>query len=211
MKLLHSYILKHTPSTTFINTASTWPTGPAGGLESPGLPIQSDSALTERLKQLDPFYPRPGPEHSLAFLLFDEGQDSYKDHILWNNFFKGVSDGAYDRYRIIIFCSYGSPSSRPVPRHITPLALSNTARISLWPRAGLGAPVGILLTRSEFDEVVTRFERQLNLQPDLQDLIFDWTVGHAGAATSMLRVISYQVSVASENYVCLSCLYLSPE
>jgi len=63
--------------------------------------------------------------------------------------------------------------------------------VSLWPRV---ESIGILLKRSEFDEVVSRFKRPLNLHPDLLDLIFDWTVGHAGAVIEMLRVISYQVS-----------------
>jgi hypothetical protein len=73
----------------------------------------------------------------------------------------------------------------------TPLALRDAARISLWPREG---SIGILLTRSEFDEVVSLFERPLNLHPDVLDLIFDWTVGHVGAVIEILRVITYQVS-----------------
>jgi hypothetical protein len=72
-----------------------------------------------------------------------------------------------------------------------PLVLRDVARISLWPREG---SIGMLLKRSEFDEVVSRFEHPLNLHPDLLDLIFGWTVGHAGAVIEMLRVISYQVS-----------------
>jgi len=190
MELLHSHILEQSPL-TFVYTRLTWPRRKEAE--------QSDWALTKRLKDVDPLYPR---RDGLAFLLFDDAQDTYEDEILWNIFFKGVSDCRYDRYRVILFCSYGSPSARPVLHHIgTPLVLRDAARISLWPREG---SIGILLKRSEFDEVVSRFERPLNLHPDLLDLIFDWTVGHAGAVIEMLRVISYQVSPPSENRVGLS-------
>jgi hypothetical protein len=190
MELLHSHILKQSPL-AFVNSRSTWP--------GPKEAERSDEALIKRLKDVDPLFPR---RNGLAFLLFDEGQNTYEDDILWNIFFKGVSDGRYNRYRVILFCRYGSPSSRPVLYHIgTRLVLRDAARISLWPRKG---SIGILLKRSEFDEVVSRFKRPLNLHPDLLDLIFDWTVGHAGAVIEMLCVISYQVSPPSENRVGLS-------
>ncbi|KAF8232682.1 hypothetical protein L208DRAFT_1360846 [Tricholoma matsutake] len=177
MNLLHSYIHKKLPS-AFVNTQESWP------------PKESGPSQQQRLRQVDPAFPRPD---GLAFLLFDEGQDSYDDHLLWNGFLKGVGDGFYPWYHVILFCSYGSPSSRPVPHDIgTPLALCDAARISLWPREGLEESIGILFKRSEFDEVVSRFERQLSLHPDLLDLIFDWTVGHAGAVVEILRMISYQ-------------------
>lgn len=177
MKLLHAHILQEEPS-AFVKTQHSWP------------PQDSGSALDQRLKVVDPAYPR---RDGLAFLLLDEGQDSYSDHILWNAFFKGVSDGGYPRNRVILFCSYGSPSSRPIPHRIgTPLALRDAARISLWPTE---KSIGMLFNRSEFDEVVARFERPLNLHADLQDLIFDWTVGHAGAVVELLRLISYQVGL----------------
>jgi len=185
MELLHSHILEQSPS-AFVYTRRTWP----GRKEAE----QSDWALTKRLKDVDPLYPR---RHGLAFLLFDDAQDTYEDQILWNIFFKGVGDGRYHCYRVILFCSYGSPSARPVLHHIgTPLLLRDAARISLWPREG---SIGILLKRSEFDEVVSRFEHPINLHPELLDLIFDWTVGHAGAVIEMLRVISYQKASESRH------------
>ena len=193
MDLLHAYILKELPL-AFVKSTSTW--------HQKDEAKQSDSALINRLQEVDPLYPR---KCGLAFLLFDEGQDSYEDHILWNKFFKGVSDGHYDCYRVILFCSYGSPMSRPVHHRIgQPLDLRDAARISLWPREG---SIGILLKRSEFDEVVSLFHRPLNLHPDLLDLIFDWTVGHAGAVIEILTVISYQVSLPSAN--CVGLCYSS--
>lgn len=187
MNLLHSYILDISPS-AFVNTQSSW--------SKPENAIQTDAALIRRIRDVDPLFPR---STGLAFLLFDEAQDSYEDAVLWNTFFKGVSGGLYAHYRVILFCSYGSPSSRPVRHRIgAPLALRNAARIGLWPR---DRSIGILFKRSEFDEVVSRFNRPLNLHPDLQDLIFEWTTGHAGAVVEILRLISYQVSSLSEQRV----------
>ncbi|KAF8222780.1 hypothetical protein L208DRAFT_1412870, partial [Tricholoma matsutake] len=184
MNLLHSYIHKKLPS-AFVNTQESWP------------PKESGPSQQQRLRQVDPAFPRPD---GLAFLLFDEGQDSYDDHLFWNGFLKGVGDGFYPWYHVILFCSYGSPSSHPVPHDIgTPLALCDAARISLWPQEGLEELIGILFKCSEFDEVVSQFEHRLSLHPDLLDLIFDWTVGHAGAVVEILRMISYQASLPSKS------------
>ena len=195
MKLLHAFILKHAP-TAYVNTQHSWPKGESLG-----------NVFYERLRAMDPAFPR---QDGLAYLLFDEGQDLYEDDMLWNRFFKEVVGSNHSCYRIILFCSYGSPSSQPVPyRRGTPLVLRQVARISLWPQQGLDGldgSIGILLNRSEFDEVVSRFERSLvHLHQDLLDLIFGWTVGHAGAVVEMLRVISYQVSLCSKSHVSLSC------
>ena len=184
MNLLYAFILEQAPS-AFVNTQHSWPQGQSWG------PL-----LNDRLQLVDPSFPR---QDGLAYLLFDEGQDSYEDDILWNNFFKGVVDGGFSCYRVILFCSYGSPSSCPVPHHIgSPLVLREAARISLWPQQGSEGSIGILLNRSEFEEVVSLFERPLNLHPDLLDLIFEWTVGHVGAVVEMLRVISYQVNLPAK-------------
>ena len=185
MNLLHIYILEQSPS-AFVNTQQSWP------------PRGSGPSANQHLRQVDPAYPR---SDGLAFLLFDEGQDSYDDHLLWNGFFKGVTDGFYHWYHVVLFCSYGSPSSCPVPHNIgTPLTLCDAARISLWPREGLEESIGILFKHSEFDEVVSLSECRLHLHPDLLDLIFDWTVGHAGAVVEILRMISYQVSLPAKAF-----------
>jgi hypothetical protein len=184
LNLLHAHILEQNPS-ALVFTKHSW-------LREAD-PLDSES---ERLRQVDPGYPR---RHGLTFLLPDEGQYTYQDEFLWGHFFKGVHDGLFHRYRVILFCSYGTPSPRPVNhrRMGAPLVLSDAASISLWPQEFVWLrerSIGLLLNRSEFDEVVSRFERPLNLHPDLLDLIFDWTVGHAGTVRELLRVISYQVS-----------------
>jgi len=77
-----------------------------------------------------------------------------------------------------------------------PLVLRPAARISLWPREGSEGSegsIGLWLNRSELDEVVSRFERPLNLHPDLLDIIFGWTAGHVGAVIGMLHIISSQI------------------
>jgi len=73
----------------------------------------------------------------------------------WNAFIKEVGDGIYPYYLVIMFCSYGSPSSHPVDYDIgTPHGLRASARISLWPVEEVSPE--ILLQWSEFLEVVSR-------------------------------------------------------
>lgn len=55
--------------------------------------------------------------------------------------------------------------------------------------------MGILLDRVEFNEVVARCERKLNLHPDLLDGIFNWTAGHVGAIVQLLHILSGQMSL----------------
>ena len=154
---------------------------------------ESESEVQRRLRIADPAFPR----QSITFLLIDEGQDTYSDPIFWNSFIKEVGDGIYPYYRVILFCSYGSPSSHPVDYDIgSPPVLRATARISLWPVEGKSP--GILLQWSEFVEVVSLSERPLNVHPDLLNLIFDWTVGHVGAVIELLRLISYLVSLSCQ-------------
>jgi hypothetical protein len=182
MNLLHAHILKQNPD-ALVYTSSSWPRGPP----------QTDSSLNERLLAVDPEYPNPP---SLTFLLFDEGQESYGDLLLWNSFFKGVGNGAYKQYRVILFCYYGSPGSRPLSYRLgAPLILGANARISLLPGK---QSVGLLLNREEFTEVVSKFGG-INLHNDLQDMMFNWTAGHVGAVVKLLDIMACQVSLLSRN------------
>ena len=160
-------------------------------------PPQTTASLHERLLAVDSAYPHPS---SLTFLLFDEAQESYTDPLLWNSFLKGVGDGAYDKYRVILFCSYGSPGSCPFLYRLgTPLVLSSDARISLLPGK---QKIGLLLNWKEFTQVVSRFEHNVNLDDDLHDMIFDWTAGHVGAVVKLLDIMAYQVSLLSRDVDC---------
>ncbi|KIM44908.1 hypothetical protein M413DRAFT_25311 [Hebeloma cylindrosporum] len=148
---------------------------------------QSDQALDARRRSMDPTYPFPG---FITFFFVDDGQDSYQDEMLWSKFLERVHDAFYNNYRVILFCSYGNPSPRPVFHKAgVPLCLSFAARVNLWPT---DRSIGLLLTRLEFDEVVARHERKLKLHPVILARIFDWTAGHVGAVVQLLHVLGHQ-------------------
>jgi len=174
---------------------SSWPLDPA----------QSETALESRLKDIvDPAYPHPKVP---TYLLFDDGQHSYGDHLFWNAFLKDIP--SYSNYYAILFCSYGSPSSRPIEYPIgTPLVLRAIARVSLWP---IAESVGLLLTRSEFNEVMERYEGKPNLHPDLLDLFFDLTGGHVGAVVDLLHIVTYEVIFSLRTYTSSTLLTIPPE
>ena len=132
-----------------------------------------------------------------TYILFDNGQDTYWDTELWEFFFKDHQQRR-NGYRIILFCSYGSASKRIIDYgHGTSCVVRPRAHVSL--RRTIVAtdcePVGLLLKREEFDDVVDRSAVVL-LGPDLQDFIFDSTDGHVGAVMSMLEALSWLVSAS---------------
>jgi len=132
-----------------------------------------------------------------TYILFDNGQDTYWDTEIWENFFKDHQQRR-NGYRIILFCSYGSASKRIVNYdHGTPGIIRPRARVSLR-RTTVAAdyePVGLLLNREEFNDVVDRSAVVL-LSPDLQDFIFDSTDGHVGAVMGTLEALSSLVSAS---------------
>jgi len=185
MTLLHAYILEQLPL-AFIRSVHSWRR------------IESQLDFDKGLWEIDPEFPRQR-QPNLAFILFDNRQDTYDDILLWNSFIKEVCEGLYPHF--ILFCSYGSPSSRPLEYKIgTSPTLAEAARISLWPGQ---LPIGLLLNWSEYMDVVSRSERLLNLHTDLLLLIFHLTAGHVGAVIGLLHIISYLVS--------LSCQFQLPE
>ncbi|KAG9017626.1 hypothetical protein FRB95_006319, partial [Tulasnella sp. JGI-2019a] len=121
------------------------------------------------------------------YILFDEGQDSYWDRPLWNDYFKTMSAGTTS-IRLILFCSYGSPSNRlnDIPG-LGSLVLSPDARISLRPRST--GDLGLLLTRPEYDDVLIKYPKQVLFTEDMKDAIYEWTAGHVGAIVSILEFI----------------------
>lgn len=80
--------------------------------------------------------------------------------------------------------------------HGTPPLVPPRARISLKRQhhPSIGEPVGLLLTREEFDDVVKQADKVI-LDPHLQEFIFESTDGHVGAVIGILEVLSFQVSV----------------
>ena len=180
MKLLRNYILEVDPDAK-IRVLSSWP-------ESDGLPLNTRLELDFLLSDIL----HESPEViAKTYILIDNAQDTYWDIELWETFFKDQQQYS-DGYRIVLFCSYGSPSARIVsyeygsPPVVWP-------RISLLPSWIFPEPVGLLLNREEFDDVVSRSQR-VKVDPGLQDFFFDSTAGHVGAVISMLEILSRNVS-----------------
>jgi len=59
-------------------------------------------------------------------------------------------------------------------------------------------PIGLLLSRPEFEEVIYRFKGPycvaVCLDDDLRELLFDWTLGHVGAIVDLLSELARQAS-----------------
>ena len=114
-------------------------------------------------------------------------------------------------YRVVVFCSYGSTRSpgKSSPEG-TPAVLSKAACMSLWPRElahGVQAN-GLLLNLDEFKEVVSQFNKELNIHSDLLQKIFDLTVEHVGAVCTILEFIMAKVCSLYHTFCCISPLTL---
>jgi len=146
-----------------------------------------------------PGYPFTNPQKT--YLLFDNAQDTYWDTDLWENFFK-------DRVQLkvgptaVLFCSYGSPSYRPIQyKHGTPLRLAPCARMSLKPTHcdhDYHKPFSLLFSRPEFEQAITLVKtfdgQRLQMENILRDTVFTWTAGHAGAVGGILECVASKAS-----------------
>jgi len=126
--------------------------------------------------------------------IFDEAQETYWDTNLWNMFFKSIHDYCYTA---IVFASYGSPTSTGVKN----TSMVITQRVTLSPtddEDGL-PPIGILLTRLEFQDLIAeRYpSEQHSFHATFLDGIFSLTAGHAGAVSDLLDVILASDKVCS--------------
>ena len=116
------------------------------------------------------------------YLLFDNAQDTYWDGFLWENFFKDTVQRGSGTCAIL-FCSYGSPSTRPVEHDDgIPLVLHDSARISLTPHRidtsdSEFLPIGLLFSREEFEEAVNRFKgpdhSRIRMDQELRQMLFE--------------------------------------
>jgi len=147
MELLHAHILSQDPS-AIVGVVKGWE-------KQPGTKIE------DRMHQRIKTYPLTGPHNH--YLLFNNSQDTYCDGDLWEIFFKDtIQHGSGPR--AILFCSYGSPSTRPVEHdNGTPLVLDNNACISLTPHHNhisdsMFPPIGLLFSQEEFEEAVDCFK-----------------------------------------------------
>ena len=119
--------------------------------------------------------------------IFDEAQLSKWDGDLWHNFFKSMF--SFPKRRAIAFTSYGSPYS-----HITIagtlIFIADAQRVSLRPIQcdNDTASVGLLFTRTEFDDLVTKQYPRNRLDSSFLDNIFDLTGGHVGAFLDFIDI-----------------------
>ncbi|TDL19517.1 hypothetical protein BD410DRAFT_752188 [Rickenella mellea] len=181
MRLLHAHIKSCQPD-AIVQIVMGWPE------ES------SQEHPIARFRRLIPGYPFPIPQKT--FILFDNAHQTYWDSDLWEYFFKDwVLPGA--SYRVVLFCGYGSPSKQPVLYSGgTPPVLGPSSRISLWHRNEHGNEddnegFGLLLSRPEFDEYLANFT-EFPLDPAFQDLVYEWTTGHAGAVEGIWHIVKNQ-------------------
>ena len=189
MELFHTHILSQEPE-AIVEVVKGW-------LKEPGTKIE------DRIHQRIKTYPPTGPHNH--YLLFDNAQDTYWDGFLWENFFKDIVQHGSGPCAIL-FCSYGSPSVRPVEHNNgTPLVLHDSARISLSPDCidtsdSEFPPIGLLFSRAEFEEAMDRFKGPdrscIRMDQELRQMLFEWTMGHAGAVGDLLYKLSRVVSPA---------------
>jgi hypothetical protein len=129
--------------------------------------------------------------------IFDEAQLSYEDIDLWGEFFKNIE--SYDDLFAIAFASYGSPTSslsspNSSPRiQFIPFSVSDTQRVTLRPidhGDGLD-PVGLLFSRMEFDELVSKqfSSPEHYFHSSFLDEVFNLSGGHVGAIHDFVRII----------------------
>jgi hypothetical protein len=138
------------------------------------------------------------PEKKTVFI-FDDAQMSYRDRELWNDFFKTMH--GYGNRRAIAFTSYGSPTSR-VFEQGTPLEWAYGQTVILRPlhHSDRLPPVGLLFSREEFDDLISRHYPNLEFYFDSSffDSVFSLTGGHVGAVLGfMTAIVSHEVCLPS--------------
>ena len=138
------------------------------------------------------------------YIIMDNAHKTYWDTKFWKVFIKKVQGHADARVRIILFCRYGSPAFCPAnhPRS-SPLHIPPNARISLKPQSD--DDVGLLLTRTEFDEVVGNHVKRLAFDEKLQTTIYEWTAGHVGAVEVIIGFIVEKACLSYGLHILTPC------
>lgn len=137
-------------------------------------------------------------EHGPNIVIIDEAQETYGCPEFWNSYLKNID--FQHRDRVILFASYGSAIGS-VSQEVegTPMIIPNPQRIHLR-RVNHGdgiAPVGLFLTKEEFDDIVKRGYSTHQFGRDFLDFIFNITAGHVGAIKDMLRIVNTDISYGS--------------
>jgi hypothetical protein len=160
-------------------------------------PKERTLTYEERISTRITTYPFDLAEHN--YLLFDNAHLTYWDTELWEVFFKDtVQSGSGPM--VVLFCSYGSPGVEDDDA-TTPLRFSACSRVSLRPLCNheYHPPISLLFTPIEFKETLQRFlgkdQVPLVLDEELQNILSEWTDGHAGAVSGLLSKMSDAVRV----------------
>lgn len=120
------------------------------------------------------------------FLIVDEAQSSYWDSSFWL-ILKDIKPET--RFHVITFASYGSVGHN-IGDPSTPILISSHQNISLIAvDHGDGTPIGLLLTRREFDELLTKVFVDHYFDTSFLDGVYNITNGHVGACEDFLRVV----------------------
>jgi hypothetical protein len=129
-------------------------------------------------------------EENKSVIILDEAQVSYSDADLWKNFFKSIHE--YPFCRVIIFASYGNPTTQIEIRG-TPIIIPDKQRVTLRAiRHNDNLPAaGLLFTRTEFNDLVSVMYSPPEYVFDISffDSLFNLTEGHIGAITDFIRII----------------------
>jgi len=120
--------------------------------------------------------------------IFDEAQLSYRDGDLWDNFFKSMH--SFTGHRAIAFSSYSSPTSHAAIAG-TLIFIEDAQRVTVRPiqHNNSIASVGLLFTRTEFDDLVTKLYPRNCLDSCFLSNVFDLTGGHVGAFFDFIKII----------------------
>ena len=122
-------------------------------------------------------------------ILFDEGQDSYWDLHLWNEFLKALEPGVGPI--VIMFASFGSDGRSPVGLNtVTPLTLHRRQRICLASDPASGGFCLLMNDQEAMDLIGRRLAaicaNSVVLDEELSRYLIIISDGHCGALSSLV-------------------------
>ena len=179
MKLLHYHINKSNPNAT-IHVFKKW--------DKP----QMERELQETLGIA-------GADYGDHYFLFDDGQATYWDDELWTWFKDTCQTG--QQFWAILFSVYDRP--RLVDNLYTPPVIPSHAKVSFMRRTKTSGtdPIGLSLSKEEYEEVYTNHDKKLNCDDELRDRIYLLTAGHVGSVKTMFHFVWTKVSKLAFNTV----------
>ena len=151
-----------------------------------------------------------------TIILIDEGQETYRDFTLWQQFKLKSEFFAI----FILFSSYGSAGAHPATFPGTPEPLLPAQRISfLWepicdsPAAPHEFPVGLYLQAEEAIDLIKRYPQPggtIVFATDACKYLFEISGGHAGALAGLVEQITInKVSIPFYSQTSILCSELT--